>query len=45
MKTITISGLEENVQYEFTITATNNAGRSLPARYTVTTISAGEKNI
>ncbi len=45
MKTITVSGLEEMVQYEFTITATNNAGTSHPAMYTVTTISDGEKNI
>ncbi len=42
MKTITISGLEENIQYEFTITATNNAGTSLPAMYTVTTASASK---
>ncbi len=45
MKTITISDLEENIQYEFTITATNNAGTSQPAMYTATTASAGKYKI
>ncbi len=45
MKTITISGLEENIQYEFTITATNNDGTSVPAMYTVTTELAGKHNL
>ncbi len=43
MKTITISDLEENIQYEFTITATNSAGRSLPAMTTATTLSTSKQ--
>ncbi len=42
MKTITISGLEENIQYEFSITATNSAGTSVAATYTLTTLSDGK---
>ena len=39
---IIISGLEENIEYEFTLTATNNGGISLPATHTLTTLSAGK---
>ncbi len=42
MKTVTISGLEENIQYEFSITATNSAGTSVAATYTLTTLSDGK---
>ncbi len=42
MTTITISGLEENIEYEFTLTATNNRGTSSPATHTLTTLSAGK---
>ncbi len=45
LKTITISGLEENIQYEFTITATNNAGTSQPATHSVTTLFSGTCNL
>ncbi len=41
MTAITISGLEENIEYEFTLTATNNVGTSSPATHTITTLSAG----
>ncbi len=42
MTSITISGLEENIEYEFTLTATNNGGTSSPATHTITTLSAGK---
>ena len=42
MTAITISGLEENIEYEFTLTATNNRGTSSPATHTLTTLSAGK---
>ncbi len=42
MTSITISGLEENIIYEFTLTATNNGGTSSPATHTLTTLSAGK---
>ncbi len=42
MTTITISGLEENIEYEFTLSATNNGGTSSPATHTITTLSAGK---
>ncbi len=41
--TITIFCLEENIQYEFTITATNSAGTSLPAMTTATTLSTSKQ--
>ncbi len=40
--TIMISGLEENIEYEFTLTATNNGNTSSPAIHTLTTVSAGK---
>ncbi len=43
MKTITISDLEENIQYDFSITATNSAGTSQPATHTVTTLSTSKQ--
>ncbi len=42
MTTIMISGLEENIEYEFTLTAINYEGTSSPATYTITTLSAGK---
>ncbi len=42
MTTIMISSLEENIEYEFTLTATNNGGTSSPATHTITTLSAGK---
>ncbi len=42
MTSITISVLEENIEYEFTLTATNNVGTSSPATHTITTLSAGK---
>ncbi len=42
MTTITISGLEENIEYEFTLTTTNNEGTSSSATHTLTTLSAGK---
>jgi len=42
MKSVTISNLEENQQYQFTITAANNIGTSPPAMHTVTTASASK---
>ncbi len=45
MTTITIFGLEENIQYEFSLTATNSAGTSQPAMHTVTTLSTSKQKI
>ncbi len=44
MKTITISGLEEDIEYKFTITATNTAGTSEDATLTLITPSEGNVN-
>lgn len=40
--TITISNLEENMQYEFILTATNTAGTSSAALRTITTLPASK---